>query len=117
MSVPYRKKTISSEGLRYTRVSKIDDTNAQGGAEVHAAISPSIDLSDRKYMDQLVQHTFPTDLVWAPERIEINGRRGRRIICVVGKDKARYRIHDLDSVHEAEEAREDRSDETDHIMY
>lgn len=66
-------------------------------------------------MDHLVQHTFLTDLLWTPERIEINGRRGRRIICVVGKDKARYRIHDLDSVHEAEEAREDRSD--DHIMY
>lgn len=68
-------------------------------------------------MDQFVQHIFPTGLAWTPERIEINGRRGRRIICVVAKDKTRYRIHDLDSLHETEQAREDRSDERDHIMY
>ena len=117
LSVPYRKETISSEGLRYTRVSKMDDTNLQGGPEIHEAIAPSIDLSDQKYMDQFVLHKFPTGLSWTPERIEINGRKGRRIICVVAKDNMRYRIHDLDTLHEAEESQENRNDETDHVMY
>lgn len=93
----------------------MDETNLQGGPEVEAP--SSIDLSDQKYLDHFVQHIFPTGLAWTPERIETNGRRGRRIICVVAKDKSHYRIHDLDSPYEAEDARENRSDETDHIMY
>ena len=101
----------------------MDETNLQGEPEMHEAISPGIDLTDQKCMEKFVQHVFPTGLAWTPERIEINGRRGRRIICVVAKDKTRYRIHDLDSPHEAEEAedaeegRENRSDETTNIMY
>jgi anaphase-promoting complex subunit 4 len=42
-------------------------------------------------------------LEWAPERIEINGRKGRRIICVLAKDKTNYRIYDIDSVDEQDE--------------
>lgn len=117
LSVPYRKKTVSSEGLRYTRVSKMDDTNLHGGPDIHETITPSVDLSDQKYMDQFVLHKFPTGLSWFPERIEINGRKGRRIICVVAKDNMRYRIHDLDTLHEAEESEENRNDETDLAMY
>lgn len=116
LSVPYRKKTISSEGLSYTRVSKTDDTNFQGGPEFYEAISPSIDFSQQENMDQFVQHRFPSGLAWTPERIEVNGRRGRRVICVVAKDETRYRIHDLDSLQEAVEARENRRDETDNTV-
>lgn len=116
MSVPYRKKASSSEGLHYTREPKTDETNLRGGPEVHEAIFPNIDLIDQKYMDQFVQHVFPAGLAWTPERIEVNGRKGRRVICVVAKDKTRYRIHDLDSLHEAEDAHENRSHEMDHRM-
>jgi anaphase-promoting complex subunit 4 len=43
------------------------------------------------------RHTFPQDASWAPERIEINGRKGRRVVCVIAQDKIHYRIFDLDT--------------------
>lgn len=54
-----------------------------------------------------VRHTFPQGLEWAPEKIEINGRKGRRIVCVLAKDKINYRIYDIDSVNEQGEAMAD----------
>ena len=49
-----------------------------------------------------VRHTFPQGPEWAPEKIEINGRKGRRIICVLAKDKINYRIYDIDSANETD---------------
>ena len=54
-----------------------------------------------------VRHTFPHGLEWAPEKIEINGRKGRRIVCVLAKDKINYRIYDIDSANEQDEAMAD----------
>ena len=44
-----------------------------------------------------VQHTFPAGPIWTPECIEINGRKGRRAVCVLAQDRLRYRVFDLDS--------------------
>lgn len=44
-----------------------------------------------------VQHNFSVGPMWIPESIEINGRKGRRAICVLAQDRLRYRVYDLDS--------------------
>jgi anaphase-promoting complex subunit 4 len=31
-----------------------------------------------------------------PEKLEVNGRKGRRVVCVLGKDRLHYRVFDLD---------------------
>ncbi|PYH96736.1 anaphase-promoting complex component Cut20/Apc4 [Aspergillus ellipticus CBS 707.79] len=83
---------------------------------LHEAASPepvtsamSVNLSSPKspYTD-LIKHSFPTDQGKArPARIDVNGRRGRRAICVVYGDAMRYEVLDLDAELEEEEEEED----------
>ncbi|PWY90049.1 anaphase-promoting complex component Cut20/Apc4 [Aspergillus heteromorphus CBS 117.55] len=68
----------------------------------------SVDLSspDSPYTD-LIKHSFPSDKGKArPIRIDVNGRRGRRAICVVYGDAMRYEVLDLDAELEEEEEEE-----------
>ena len=63
------------------------------------------DLPKRSEINQLVPnetahfavHTFTAGPSEGVERCEINGRKGRRAVCVVAEDKIRYRIFDLDA--------------------
>ena len=59
-----------------------------------------------QHVDQLGQDILSASSAWTTERIEINGRKGRRTICVVDKDKIHYRIYDLDSLLQAEDEAE-----------
>ena len=47
---------------------------------------------------RFVHHTFSVGPTWIPERIEINGRKGRRAVCILAQDRLRYRVYDLDSL-------------------
>lgn len=98
MSISYRKQTFSSESLFYQKADlKVDDG---AGVPVRAAAAAlNLDISDEKLLSQLQQHRFPEGAAWTPERIEINGRKSRRGICVVAKDRVTYRVFDLDSLH------------------
>ena len=58
---------------------------------------PSLDLSSEYAVRSYIRHTFPAGPTWGVERLEINGRKGRRVVCCVAQDKMRYRIFDLDS--------------------
>lgn len=98
MSVSYRKQTFSSESLFYQKTS----LEVEDGASVPvraATAALNLDISDEKLLNQLQQHRFPEGAAWTPERIEINGRKSRRSICVVAKDRVTYRVFDLDSLH------------------
>jgi hypothetical protein len=56
--------------------------------------------------DQAAQYAwleFPRGDSWAPERIEVNGRKGRRVVCVFARDRLHYRIYDLDGSAEVED--------------
>ena len=55
-----------------------------------------MDLSRTDTMKRYIQHTFHSGPSSAPESIEVNGRKGRRAICVVTEDRTHYRIFDLD---------------------
>lgn len=44
-----------------------------------------------------VMHVFPADHRFKPKLIDINGRKGRRVVCVLGDDLKTYKIFDLDS--------------------
>lgn len=41
-------------------------------------------------------HTYPTGSM-QPVKLEINGRKGRRVICVLDASLQRYQVLDLDS--------------------
>ncbi len=94
--------------LRYMTV------NDDGVGEVE--VFSKIDLS---YADQCRSCTwreFPAGVSWVPERLEVNGRKGRRVICVLAQDNVHYRIYDLDSSSSAEEADDVRTEGSDEIM-
>ncbi len=60
-----------------------------------------LNLSDLSLLATYTRHTFPRGGTSQPERLEVNGRKGRRVVCVLDQDKLRYRVFDLDSSAEA----------------
>ena len=82
----------------------------RGQAET-AMIVPTIDLSDPEQLRSYTWHEYPSGVSWAPERLEVNGTKGRRVICVLAQDRFHYRIYDLDSYPSLKDANSDGSDE------
>lgn len=78
----------------YSTASELTEKNVRGNNFPNVGLS----LEKRDH----VRHTFPQGPEWAPEKIEINGRKGRRTICVLAKDKINYRIYDIDSTNESD---------------
>ena len=56
-----------------------------------------LDLSSSKLLKQYQRHKLPRNAPWDPEGIEINGREGRRAMCIFAKDRIHYRVFGLDS--------------------
>lgn len=94
LSIPYRKRKKPTNGLTYSTAVELKESN------ISSKITSHVSLSVEENGSPHVRHTFPKGLEWAPEKIEINGRKGRRIICVLAKDKVNYRIYDIDSGRE-----------------
>ncbi|MCJ1284818.1 hypothetical protein MMC26_004155 [Xylographa opegraphella] len=86
--IPYRKGSKSTPKVSYAPTSS--NRNRTDSSEIFT------DLSTQDAMKHYIQHTFPSGSSWTPERIEVNGRKGRRAVCVVAQDRTRYRIYDLD---------------------
>ena len=45
-----------------------------------------------------------------PASIVVNGRKHRRVVCVVGKDKRHLRVYDLDWSEDGDRAKVDEGD-------
>lgn len=43
-----------------------------------------------------VKHTFDHKDRFIPDVMDVNGRKGRRVVCVLGKDSRAYKVFDLD---------------------
>ncbi|KAL1650708.1 hypothetical protein SLS58_000826 [Diplodia intermedia] len=43
-----------------------------------------------------VKHVFPSSERFTPAKIDINGRKDRRVVCVLGNDLKHYKVYDLD---------------------
>ncbi|KAB2577683.1 hypothetical protein DBV05_g3785 [Lasiodiplodia theobromae] len=43
-----------------------------------------------------VKHVFPSSERFTPIKIDVNGRKDRRVVCVLGDDLKHYKIYDLD---------------------
>lgn len=60
----------------------------------------AIDLTNPNDLAIHTVHQFPAGKVWRPQRLEVNGRKGRRVVCVVAEDQLHYRQLDIDSLKE-----------------
>ena len=54
-------------------------------------------LSDPDFVSVYTWKDFPEEVSWSPEKLEVNGRNGKRAICVLAQDRFHYRVYDLDS--------------------
>lgn len=92
----------------------INYTTFRHGQDAHSTHHPTgdahLDLSDPEEMTRYVQHTFPDGPSWTPQRLEVNGRKGRRAACVVAEDRIHYRIFDVDAPVEEAEVSEEGQD-------
>ena len=109
----YRTRSDTSSGLRYTIAEASQGTSATGTAEGDI---PSLDLHDQEHMADFTHHEFPTGVSWAPETMDINGRKDRRVMCVVAQDKKRYRIYHVDSHPDLDELESVGNDGSNDIM-
>ncbi|KAI9721737.1 MAG: hypothetical protein M1812_002072 [Candelaria pacifica] len=101
LSIPYNADLEDPFGLQYSPWS----TSTAGDEGANS--EPLLDLRDSEGMRHYLQHSFPPNETWTPERLEVNGRRGRRALCVLGADRIHYKIFDLDGGS----SKEDASDE------
>ncbi len=100
-SIPFSVESGDPARLQYSKwpLSTSDDESARSRS--------ILGLQDAEALLHYLQHSFKPDDIWTPERLEVNGRRGRRAVCVLGTDRIHYKIFDLDSVSN----KEDESDE------
>lgn len=95
LQIDYRPRGETSNGLLYREV---DSTRQPAGQQED---SESINLTRSSDIAIHTVHTFPTAKVWAPQRLEINGRKGRRTVCVLAEDRLHYRQFDIDKLDSA----------------
>lgn len=88
--IAYRGSERNLPHITYTAVSPGDASNNS-----RQSFEPGFSVDDLS--THPIRHTFPKGLSWTPERLEVNGRKGRRVVCVVAQDKIHYRIFDLDT--------------------
>lgn len=93
MSIRYRPS--DDESITYADIVNMDDGIGN--------IPPGVNSYDLKESSHLLRHTFPKGPTWTPERMEINGRKERRAVCVLAQDALHYRVFDLDSTTSDEE--------------
>ena len=104
MNIRYRPSD-DDESITFTDIANKDND--------HLNHPPGANSFDLKQSSHLLRHSFPKGPTWTPERMEINGRKGRRAVCVLAQDNLHYRIYDLDSATSDDETIESTSDEKD----
>lgn len=112
MSIDYRKKTDAPNGLKYA-TQAFEGKRVAGSAKSHTA---GVGLQNLEQLAHHTRQTFPPGVSWAPERMDINGRKGRRVMCIVAQDKKRYRMYDVDSNPDVEDPEDGRGDVSDENM-
>lgn len=86
ISIQYRQSD-GGEGLPFADYG----VNREGNADN----PPHIQSFDLEQAGPHLRHSFPKGPSWTPERMDINGRPGKRAICVLAQDALHYRIYDL----------------------
>lgn len=75
-----------------------------GGDEVDDDGIPrriDVNLTNPNDVNHHTIHRFPAGKTWIPQRLEVNGRKGKRTICVVAEDRVHYCQFALDSQNDA----------------
>jgi len=89
LAIPYSKRSASLPRPSYRATGEKND--------IRNDVESHLDLTEADQLHQFTRHTFPAGNLWTPEKLEVNGRKGRRVVCVLAKDRLHYRVFDVDS--------------------
>ncbi|KAI4248912.1 MAG: hypothetical protein L6R40_000924 [Gallowayella cf. fulva] len=98
VKLSYRFSEQSGHDLRYRHVSLAGVTDADESSRNMSGEACGIDLTKPNEVSLHAVHQFPAGKMWTPQKLEINGRKGRRMVCVLAEDRHHYRQFDLDSL-------------------
>ncbi|KAI9675657.1 MAG: hypothetical protein M1817_001024 [Caeruleum heppii] len=96
LSIAYARSSESEPGLFYAPL--VPSSSSQINLPPVSTIPDSIvTLLDEEVVAKHSHHCFPQSASFYPTKLEINGRKGRRVVCVLAQDRMKYRIYDLDT--------------------
>ncbi|KAI9827716.1 MAG: hypothetical protein M1832_004205 [Thelocarpon impressellum] len=94
LKIPYRCGSDAPNALSYAPSTgdPLFNTAAQDAFQSPAAMQ----LSAQDVVNRYSCLAFAADS-FRPARLEVNGRKGRRVVCLLGEDGLHYKVFDLDS--------------------
>ncbi|KAL8994812.1 MAG: hypothetical protein Q9169_005319 [Polycauliona sp. 2 TL-2023] len=118
IQIDFRPSNGSKNGLHYQETNIASKTVPEKLDEKDLPERHEIDLRRIKDISVHSVHRFPPGKMWRPQGLEINGRKGRRTICVLAEDRIHYRQFDIDSMDTAHDSapRRDETDDNDVAM-
>lgn len=105
ISVPYLARRRNQghghrdDGVLFTPSFSAATADNDGGGKVQSV------FQNERQRAAFIRHTFlPSagEQRLDPVEIEVNGRRGRRVVCVLFSDRSKYAVYDMDSFDEPE---------------
>jgi anaphase-promoting complex subunit 4 len=115
--LPYRPSTDDNGGILVYKdlTFNIFETDVSNGQESGVEVDVQF---DQDFLQPYSKHVFGTSDDFKPAKIEVNGRKNRRICVVLGEDGRRMRIYDLDFNDSADDWVDVGEEKTggDHIM-
>lgn len=112
----YRGCTTAGEGLIYTTMNEKNSISKASNSRSPLETHQNDLLSRSALLDQNTWHILPTGISWAPEKIEVNGRPGRRAACLLAQDRLHYRVYDLDNLPDTDEVDQNSEGGSDNAM-
>ncbi|KAG5288861.1 anaphase-promoting complex component Cut20/Apc4 [Histoplasma capsulatum G186AR] len=107
LSFPYIPNMDTPFHPNYIRVGDDgSETSATSDSVTPPVQVTLLHLANGEQDAELVRHTFPQQEGMEPVELEVNGRKGRRVVCVLYADGLRYSVFDMDSSGVAEEEEE-----------
>ncbi|KAL8852821.1 MAG: hypothetical protein Q9221_002330 [Calogaya cf. arnoldii] len=98
VQIDFRPSQDSETGLRYQEAGLAGQAPSEEVGKNEVSGSQGISLRVLSDISMHTVHRFHPGKVWTPLRLEINGRKGRRTICVLAEDRIHYRQFDIDSL-------------------
>ena len=110
LSFLYQSPT-DDEPLR--SITKVDHAKGKDSISGLSSAGALLDLSDSERMSACIRHSFPPDPLKKAMKLEVNGRKGRRVVCVLYDDLTSYAVYDIDSSARQEPEEDDGADDGD----
>lgn len=91
--IPYRETANAYGKSSYATINERNVEHSTDNSDTRS----TFDFSDSDVVSAYTWLEYPEGVSWTPERMEINGRTGRRAICVLARDRFHYRVYGLDN--------------------